>query len=630
VQRLLLRHEIDETTTKRIEPPRRPFMNDDHCLHSDTLVLKLGGSVLRSTADLPRAVSEVYRHWRAGTRVVAVVSALGPTTDELLQRAEQLGLPPSSSAFPAYLGSGEATAAALLTLALHRAGLPAALLDAAALRLVASGDPTDADPTSIDLEPLRRVLADRTIAVVPGFVARDHAGAAVVLGRGGSDLTALFVAAELGAGCTLLKDVGGLYTADPAREAQTARRWAAVSWETARAVAGGAVQDKALRFAAARRLTFLVCGPGEPAGNGTAVGTGPDRLHARATRTAPRLTQPLRVALLGCGTVGGGVLRHLLARRDRYQLVGVAVRRPQAHPNVPREWLRPVDELLDGQAEVVVEATGSPAAAEWIETALRAGRHVVTAGKAILAEHGVELAALAAQRGVRLLGSAAVGGALPALETMSRLAGGRGVLALRGVLNGTSSYVFDRIAAGDELASAVREAQRLGFAEADPACDLDGTDAAQKLALLIRAAWGTDVPWRTIPRLGLDGWTARRALGDGVWRLVAEARQTSAGLIAHVEPVRLATGDALARASGAAAALEVATPDGAVVHLHAQGAGRWPTAEAVLADLEDLRLACDERNDRGGLAVAAVEDGAGRFRAPRQLPGGQPALEVAP
>ncbi|HEV8629936.1 MAG TPA: homoserine dehydrogenase, partial [Thermoanaerobaculia bacterium] len=172
------------------------------------VVLKLGGSVLQSERDLPRAVSEVYRCWRAGDRVLAVVSALGATTEELLRRAEQLGLPPRSPAFPAYLGGGEHAAASLLALALHRAGLPATLLDAAAAGLRTTGDPRDAVPVALDRERVLAALAGG-IAVLPGFVGRDGAGAATLLGRGGSDLTALFVAAELGGACTLLKDVGG-------------------------------------------------------------------------------------------------------------------------------------------------------------------------------------------------------------------------------------------------------------------------------------------------------------------------------------------------------------------------------------------------------------------------------------
>jgi homoserine dehydrogenase len=219
-------------------------------------VLKLGGSVLRSERDLPRAVSEVYRCWREGRQVVAVVSALGATTDELLRRAEQLGLPPRSPAFPAYLGGGEHAAATLLTLALHRAGLPATYLDAGSAGLRTDGDPWDAEPVAIDRGRLRREL-EQGIVVLPGFVGCDRLGSPTLLGRGGSDLTALFVAAELGAECILIKDAGALFTADPARQ-PSARRFRTLSWPTALRTAGQAVQEKALRLAQRRELAFTV------------------------------------------------------------------------------------------------------------------------------------------------------------------------------------------------------------------------------------------------------------------------------------------------------------------------------------------------------------------------------------
>jgi homoserine dehydrogenase len=435
---------------------------------------------------------------------------------------------------------------------------------------------------------------DRGIVVLPGFVGRDAGGATTLLGRGGSDLSALFVAAELGGRCVLLKDVGGLYDADPAACAGgedggvTARRYAALGWESARAVAGGAVQDKALRFAAARGLGFTVCGPG--AVGGTRVGPGADRFAAAGPAHEVR---PLRVALLGCGTVGGGVLRHLLDRPERYAVAGVAVRDlRRERPGVPRELLTDAASLLDRPADVLVEAAGGLAVEHWVEEALWRGRHVVTANKALLAVRGEALGEVARARGVRLLGSAAVGGALPALETVARLAHRPGIRALRGVLNGTSTFVLDRLAGGEPLESALEEARRRGFAEADSRVDLDGTDAAQKLALLVREAFAA-LPGPVIDRRGIDVGSVGRARGGGVWRLVAHAERMGRRVAASVRPQRLAADDFLARTEEAGNALEILLDGGGVVRLLAQGAGRWATAEAVLADLEDLRLGPD-------------------------------------
>src|SRR5262249_54053104 len=143
--------------------------------------------------------------------------------------------------------------------------------------------------------------------------------------------------------------------------------------------------------------------------------------------------------------------------------------------------------------DVVVELIGGTLqAASLIEASLRAGRHVVTANKAVIAGRGPYLEALAADAGGRLLYSASVGGAMPALASLARHAGA--VVAFSGVLNATSNYVLGRMARGLTLASAVAEAQAAGYAEADPRLDLDGTDAAQKLVILARAAFGQAPP----------------------------------------------------------------------------------------------------------------------------------------
>lgn len=243
-------------------------------------VLKFGSSVLRSERDLPVAVAAVERERRAGHRVVAVVSAFGGTTDELLARAEQLGLPPENEATAALLASGEIVASALLALALHHAGVPALLLDSAQAGLRTAGGYLAAQPRAVDADRIRAAVA-RRVVVLPGFAGRDEAGATTLLGRGGSDLTAVFLACALGAGalggeCVLFKDTDGIYTADPNRH-PTARRFAYASYRTAIAVAREAVQERAVRFAAARGIELFVT-PANGVG-GTRIGPGPDRLE---------------------------------------------------------------------------------------------------------------------------------------------------------------------------------------------------------------------------------------------------------------------------------------------------------------------------------------------------------------
>ena len=181
-------------------------------------VLKLGGSVLASEDALPRAIHEIYREVRDGRAVVAVVSAFRGVTDALARRARSILPQPTPEALATLLGTGETETTALLALALGRAGIPAAVLDAERLHLLAAGDPLDADPVSIDARPIAAALAEVPVAIVPGFIARDQSGRRVLLGRGGSDLTALVVGAALdGSRVRLIKDVPGLFDRDPAR-----------------------------------------------------------------------------------------------------------------------------------------------------------------------------------------------------------------------------------------------------------------------------------------------------------------------------------------------------------------------------------------------------------------------------
>jgi homoserine dehydrogenase len=226
------------------------------------VVLKFGSSVLRSECDLPTAVDEIYRWWRKDYQVVAVVSALGNTTDDLAGRARSVCHKPDESLLAALLATGEAASSALLGLALNQAEIPATVLNAEQAGLCAIGATLDANLVSVDTVSIVDAL-QRGIVVLPGFVGRRQNGETTLLGRGGSDLTALFLSQKLGGSCRLLKDVDGLYTSDPnSKTRHAAKRFTQVSYCTATKVGGAVVQLKAIDFAKRHRLLFSISSVG--------------------------------------------------------------------------------------------------------------------------------------------------------------------------------------------------------------------------------------------------------------------------------------------------------------------------------------------------------------------------------
>ncbi len=252
-------------------------------------VLKFGGSILGTARDYAAAVADVRRHLRRGERVLAVVSALKGATDSLLADARYFGPEPEPGATASLLATGEAASAAKLALALNAAGVEAVLLEPGAAGLVTQGPLLDAEPVDVNEDEVRRALERSGAAVVAGFYGRDSAGGYALFGRGGSDLTALFLAHRLGAaGCLLLKNVDGVYEHDPAEPGRKPRRYARISWDDALKLGSRVVQPKALHFARRHRIEFDVAAVGAAAG--THVGPGPTEWAGprRAKRVAAR------------------------------------------------------------------------------------------------------------------------------------------------------------------------------------------------------------------------------------------------------------------------------------------------------------------------------------------------------
>jgi homoserine dehydrogenase len=553
-------------------------------VRDDLIVLKLGGSVLPSEGGLRLAVHEVYRWRRAGRRVVCVVSALAGETDRLLGWARRLSPEPADAAVAAVASTGELQSAALLGVLLDRAGIAASVLSPAALRLRAEGPPLDATPASIDRGRLAEALDRDGVVVVPGFVGEDGSGRSVLFGRGGSDLTALFLARELGAPCRLVKDVDGLFESDPALPGPPSRRFERASFEAVLATDGTIVQHKAARFARDARVAFEVGGLGGD--RPTYVGDWPSRFADDAR--VPR--RPLRLAILGLGTVGGGVLDLVRDLPDTFDVVAVCARDAERARRLDvgheRFHSDPVRAATAG-AEVVVELLGGQETARAaIAAAFDAGADVVTANKRVLAAHGAELRARAGSR--RLLASAAVGGSAPILERIAARPSGAW-REVRGVLNGTVNFVLDRTAAGMGLDDALSDARRRGLAELGEERDLSGLDAADKLAVIGQALGhqDLDVEVEGFGAEHLDRCRSAARRGRAL-RQVSRLALESSRPRASVRFEETGAEDPLHAVAGARNAVLLEARDGRSECIGGLGAGRWPTAEAVLADLLDL------------------------------------------
>lgn len=561
--------------------------NDSFTTTRPTIVLKLGGSVLARESDIPAAVHECYRWSRAGYRVLAVVSAIGDATDRLVASASAYGHAPAASAYAALVATGELTSAAHTWLGCDAAGLDAVALDPRDIGLLVRGSAVDAEPVSVRRDALERALERHAVVVVPGFVGIDAEGRPALLGRGGSDLTAIVLAAALGARCRLVKDVPGLYERDPARPGPFARRYERVTFRDAERLDGAILQRKALRYAIDRDLRFEV---------GALARAECTLVGAESTRFAiERPTARRRIALLGFGVVGRGVWRHIAHDQarggGRFETVGVAVRQPKRHADVIAPRLLVTDALalarsadrdgITGPDLVIETIGGTDLAYECAAAALSRGADLVTANKSLLARHGEELAAIAAANGARIACSAAVGGAAPCLEAIERLRP-RGIRRLDGILNGTTNFILGRLAEGVAFGEALGEAQALGFAESDPSSDLDGIDAAEKLVLLCRSAFGAEPA-----SIGRESIRSLGAVRPGT-KLVASAWRTSEGIAASVRPVELDGADPLARTDDEWNRLRITLDAGETVEVSGKGAGRWPTAEAAYADVLDL------------------------------------------
>lgn len=311
------------------------------------------------------------------------------------------------------------------------------------------------------------------------------------------------------------------------------------------------------------------------------------------------------VGLMGLGVVGGGVARILRERGEEYarqvglplELRRVLVREPEKERTVrvdPALLTTRAEELLeDPGVDILAEVMGGEEPAyQYLRRALQAGKYVVTANKEVMAKHGPELLALAQRAGVDVLYEASVGGGIPLIAPLKRDLLANQIYSIHAIINGTTNYILTRMAEeGTPYEEALAQAQALGYAEPDPASDVEGIDAAYKLAILASLAFRTQVRPEDVYREGVTRLHSRdfryaRELGYAI-KLLAIGQRTEQGIQVRVHPALLPAAAPLAKVDGVFNAVQLEGDLLGQVLFQGQGAGSLPTTSAVLADIID-------------------------------------------
>ncbi|HFB83764.1 MAG TPA: homoserine dehydrogenase [Thermodesulfatator sp.] len=339
--------------------------------------------------------------------------------------------------------------------------------------------------------------------------------------------------------------------------------------------------------------------------------------------------EKIKIGIIGLGTVGTGTIAALRRNRElinkrlgaSIEVKRIAVRdirRPRQVDLPPGILTEAADEIVhDPEIAIVVELIGGiEPARSYILAALRAGKCVVTANKALLAECGQEIYQAAAEAGTEVAFEASVGGGIPIIKTLREALAANRILSLLGIVNGTCNYILTRMTeAGLSFNEALTEAQKAGFAEADPSLDVEGLDSAHKLAILATLAYDTCIP---LQEIYVEGITAvepldirfGRELGYVV-KLLALSRETDGGIEVRVHPTLVPEGHMLASVREAHNAFYITGDTVGDILLYGQGAGAWPTGSAVCADIIDLARAI-RRGKKTRLGPPS-------FRQPRRL-----------
>jgi homoserine dehydrogenase len=325
------------------------------------------------------------------------------------------------------------------------------------------------------------------------------------------------------------------------------------------------------------------------------------------------ISTPLKIGLLGHGTVGAAFATLLDERADEIERING--RRPVISGVLTRT--RGSFEEIVADADLLVELIGGiEPAREYLLSAMRAGKDVVTANKQLLSQHGEELFEVARQHDVRLRFEAAVAGAVPVVRLLEESLAATPVERVHGIVNGTTNFILTEMARGLTYELALAEAQRQGYAEADPSDDVSGKDAAAKMAILARLAFGApvhleDVPYEGIEHLRSDDLEYARELGLGL-KLIGTAERRDGGLSVRVYPAFLYAGHPLSSVSGPFNAVTVESETITEITMSGPGAGGRQTASAVLGDVVSV-MTGGARPPAPPLALRLLEDVASAF-----------------
>lgn len=551
------------------------------------VVLKFGHSILKTETDIPKIIAETYLYVRAGYKVLVVVSAIGNSTDILSRQAENIfpdGIADApDESIAALLATGEISSGALVSIGFNQVGISAANLNHAVIKT--DDNILDATPLELDLDTINNAFTKHAVLILPGFIGVNAENKTTLLGRGGSDFSAIFSANCLNASqCVLYKDSNGIVE-DITVALPTQKIYSHITYNDCLAIAYPVIQYKATQYAREHKQKIYIKNIFSQ--SQTIVG-------AHETVVAKKVTPPrkTKILLLGLGTVGLGVFHKLIKNNKFFEIVGIGVKHLDKHARhcIGKEILSDnIDELLSKDYDVLVELVGGALSKKIIIEALKKKRHVVTANKLVISESWRELHDLALVNNAYLKYSAAVAGVIPVLETITDL--NKNVCAIHevsGVLNGTSNFVLGLVDNGIALQQAIKIAKEKGYAESDPTLDINGMDAFHKIKIISLLAFG-----QAPDKVEIEGIESVKHYNEDkghCLKLIATAKLVDNNVLASVKLVRVAIDNPFASVCGADNLVVIKIKDKKDITLSGKGAGRWPTALAVYADILDLTL----------------------------------------